>query len=127
MADIKTVETNCWFCGEDHRPSVPCEDAKTTKVMYCECGHPQGDHRIGGMACTKVDMTPDWKDRVCQCDKFVNDVNVKAIAFIDYPVIVCYLCTFEPRYGAGDGRDICGCSGLVTLLERADILGKLTW
>ena len=54
------------------------------------------------------------------------DAN-RIINFLDYPVIVCYLCTFEPRYGAGEGRDLCGCTGLVTLLERAGILGKLTW
>ena len=46
------------------------------------------------------------------------------ITTIEDRIIVCYLCTFEPRTNS---RVICGCSGLITLLERAGMLAKLTW
>ncbi len=50
----------------------------------------------------------------------------KVITFIDYPIIACNMCDFEPEYAAWDTRDRCGCFNLVTyLLERAQVLGSL--
>ena len=88
--------------------------ANTITVKSCKCGHKRDMHQYSSFHQTIKCYVTNGLAAGCPCREFAATE------------IVCYLCTFEPTHVAGD-REICGCTGLVTLLERAGMLAKLTW